>query len=81
MDQGHLGAVVDVESGCQLWRGKHRYDRHAVHVVRNRLAIDTEAAPAFALGRLKALEKVEERDRRGCVFRGRVIEARQHCGG
>jgi len=68
----------DVDLGCQLWRGKHRHDRHAVHVVRDRLAIDAEAAPAFALGRLKALDQVEKGDWSGCVLLWWVREGTQH---
>lgn len=64
MDQGHLYAARDVDLGCQGRRGHHRHDRHAVHMVRDGLAIiDAEAAPALALGGLKALDQVEEGDR------------------
>lgn len=75
MNQGHLGAVREVDLGSQLGRGKHRHDRHAVHVVRNRLAIDTKAAPAFALGSFQAFDQVKEGNRRGGVLLWRVREA------
>lgn len=76
--QSHLGAVRDVEFGCQLGRGKHRHDRHAVHVVGDGFAIDAEAAPAFTLCGLQALKEVEEGN--GCrgVLLWRVGEGRQH---
>lgn len=81
VNERHLGAVGDVELGGQLLRGKHRHDRHAVHVVRDRLAIDSKAAPAFALGRLKALNQVEEGNRSSRVLLKRVGEGGQHCIG
>lgn len=77
VDEGHLGAVRDVQFGCQFWRGKHRHDRHAIHMVGNRLAIDTESAPAFALRGLETFEQVEEGDRRGGVLFWLVGEGRK----
>lgn len=64
----------DVQSRCQFWRGKHRHDRHAIHVVGDRFAIDSEAAPALALGSLEAFEQVKEGDGRSGILLWRVGE-------
>ena len=68
VNESHLGAVRDIQLRSQPRRGKHRHDRHAVHMVRNRLAIDTEAAPTFALGGLETLDQVKKGDRRRGVL-------------
>ena len=75
MHERHLGAVRDVEPAGADERGgrEHRHDGHAVHVVGDgfaRRGQDVEAAPAFAFGRLEALEEVEEGEG-GCRGRGR----------
>ena len=78
MYQRHLGAFIHVEAGSEGWRRDECHDSHAVHVICNRFTmIDTEAAPAFALGGFEALEEVEEADGCGGAFFGEVGDLAQ----
>jgi len=61
VDEGHAAAFQDIEGRCERGGRHHGEDGHAVHVVRNGLAIgDAEAVPASALGGLQTLQEVEE---------------------
>ena len=63
MDEGELGAAMEVEARSKTGGREHGDEGHAVHVVGDGLAgVDAEAAPAFAFGGLEPVEQVEEWD-------------------
>lgn len=80
MDNSHATAFENVKLGAER-RGRHQGENaHAVHVVGNRFAVrDAKTAPSCALGRLEALEEVEERNGRVGVFGIAGFDIGQDC--
>jgi len=63
VNESHSGATGHIEARGERRRAEHGDDGHAVHVVGDRFAVvDTDSAPALALGSLQTFKKVEERD-------------------
>jgi len=62
MDKGHATTFEYVEVVGNGFGGHHSENTHAVHVVGDGFALDAKSVPSCALGRLQALQEVEEGD-------------------
>ena len=82
MHERHARAAREVELGGEGGGAEEGYQSHAVHVVADGFAVvEAEAAPAFALGGLEALEEVEEGDRGGGRGLRTVGDVFENCEG